>query len=267
MGFPVIVSAPSPATVALVAQDYDNGTGIPGQSSIYSTGGLFWGLIGAPGNSTRGYDPTTGRWGLTLDPPGGADQAVYANLTNGGNLFNPAISFLQGGTQAGSLFPSTPNYRVRFRVACGPTMVPNAGGVDSWVFFGVWDDFGLLFSRPRGEGIGLLLRGDAPATWRIYAQDGPLSSGGSVTLDTDTGIAPGTLQALELTYGIDNGDPFFRFLIDGAVAFEAAPPVATGLPSTNYEPTLGVIRGADAADSVAFYTPDQAYPSIVVELS
>lgn len=251
----------NPVRTPIIQAEYDGGTGT-GNSGAY--GDASFTITGA--SNVRELDK--GVQGLTLEPGAGADQVAIMSGANGGqSALTQALAILQGND-----IQLAPAWTLTYQLPIVPALVSNAAQPDTWIGFGFWlDSAGFLFSRPRGRGVILQARGDGGANWRAYAQDDSLGGAGSVTLDVDTGIAftPGDVQVLALQVGSDGAAPFFRFLVDGVVAYDPTLPVATGILSTNPTTWLGpvvlALRGSDAADQVAPIVLDQPGPQVWVD--
>lgn len=238
----------------------------PSSSLFAGNGGPSMGLTGANAG-TIGYQAINGQnfGAMQLIPNAGADQAVRLQSTNGAQRY--AGLFVQCMQTATNPFPGV-RWQIRYRMSVAGVLVPNAAGVDSQLHFGIGSDFGFVFSRPRGPGIWLSVLGDALPNWRVWAIDDNLGGGGAVTVNADTGVAlSGDPQTLELRAGNVDGSNFIEARIDGVTVWSPTVPVAAAYPTgeTTVDFQAGVLRGADAADTVEFFALDEMSPTAFLE--
>lgn len=238
----------------------------PPTSSVFGTSGgsPAFGVTGTNAGGS-GY-LASGISGLRLIPAAGADATVrHEGSNNAQRLAGSFVPLLQGGPNP---YPGL-RWEMHYRMALGVTLTPNTTGEDTQALFGIGSDFGFVFSRPRGPWVGFSAIGDAGANWRVWAIDGDLGGGGSVTLNVDTGVAfTAAPQALEIVWGNDGANNFVRFLIDGSIVYEPTLPVNISYPTTETGINFyaGANRGADAADVIQVDIPDDVQPCVFVDV-
>lgn len=266
MPFPSSTPPLQPIRTPLVTRSATQWNNIP-NASAFGTGAPTFALTGANAGSV-GYQGSgaTGLSGVQLIPNAGADQAVrYEGSNNAQRWAASFIPLIQGGVNP---FPGK-RWEIHFEMGIGGVITPNAAGVDSQLFFGIGSDFGFVFSRPRGPWFGLSALGDGGANWRVWGIDGDLGSGGSVTVNVDTGVAyTATPQRLAWVWGNNGANNFVEARIDGAVVYNPTLPVGVSYPTTETAINFyaGVNRGADAADVVELYIADEAGPTVFIDV-